>query len=184
LLAVVGVEPDARLRVSRQHRPAPVGLSADIVITDQRPMPPAALRRCLAEGCTPEDWYALLNSKVFFWFDPDRLNRQRAAGGSPAAVVLVMDTGTLLGRHADRVALTPINSGAAMRRPARRGPSSFVPLAAWRESGWESEARALGTRPRPRSHRPAELTIADAVPDALECVVVVRRLESGEPFLP
>jgi hypothetical protein len=32
----------------------------------------------------PEDWFELLNSKVFFWLDVRRLNRQRLACGSVA----------------------------------------------------------------------------------------------------
>lgn len=147
-------------------------------------MPPAALRRCLADGTTPESWYELLNSKVFFWFDPKRLNRLRWAGGAPSQVVMVMDVGMLLANHADRISLAPINTGAAMRRPARRGQSTFVPYASWIVTGWDTEARALGTRPRPRSHIPVEMTVDGAIPDALACTAEVRILEPGDIFLP
>lgn len=168
----------------RQHRPAPVTLAPGIVLTDQRPMPPAALRRCLVDDWTPDRWYALLNAKVFFWLDAGRLNRQRRAGGAPAQIVMILDVERLLERHADRAAVAPINTGAAMRRPARRGPSSFVPYATWRATGWAIEAGALGTLPRPRSHRPAELTIDDAVPDVLDSMIEVRHLAPGDAFVP
>jgi hypothetical protein len=37
--------------------------------------------------------------------------------------------------------------------------------------------------PRPLSHPPAELSIADAMEDALDFLVDVRRLDPGEYFL-
>lgn len=51
-------------------------------------------------------------------------------------------------------------------------------------SGWQSEADALGSRPRPRSHSPVELTVRDAVPDAMQWVRHIHRLRSGERFVP
>jgi hypothetical protein len=58
-------------------------------IRGQRPMPPQALARCLDPGLTPADWYALLNGCVFFWLDPDRVDRPvRAASHRPAELVL------------------------------------------------------------------------------------------------
>lgn len=184
LLALAGLPEEECERLGRRHRPAKAMLAPGITITDQRPMPSAALRRCLAEGASPESWYALLNSRVFFWFDPNSLDRQRRAGGAPSQVVMVMDVGKLLAKYANRISLAPINTGAAMRKPARRGPSTFVPYASWVASGWETEAQALGMRPRPRSHKPAEMTVDVAVPDALECTVDVRKLEPHEVFAP
>jgi hypothetical protein len=73
----------------RHHRPASRGLAAGVLIRDQRPMPPKALMRCLRSGLMPEDWFELLNSKIFFWLDPRRLNRQRLACGASPQVALV-----------------------------------------------------------------------------------------------
>ncbi|HEV2066807.1 MAG TPA: hypothetical protein VGR08_08220, partial [Thermomicrobiales bacterium] len=80
LLQLAGVPKDERERLGRWHRPARAMIVPGITLTHQRPMPPAALRRCLVDGATPESWYELLNSRVFFWFDPKRLNRLRQAG--------------------------------------------------------------------------------------------------------
>jgi hypothetical protein len=145
-------------------------------------MPPLALERCLV-GLTAAAWYALLNSKVFFWFDRERLNRQRRACSGFSQVVLTIDSAPLLRRHADRAALTPINTGNARRRPARRGEATFVPYEVWSESGWLSEAQALGTRVRPRRHAPVELVINDSVPDVMDWVLSVHRLAPHE-YLP
>jgi hypothetical protein len=181
LLDLVEVSWRARMHIERRHRADQVVLPNGIVIRDQKPMPPAALERCL-RGLTPIEWYALLNKKVFFWFDVERLNRMRQACCQRPQVVMIIDTQRLLARHAERVALAPINTGNARRQPALRGPQTFVPYPLWIESGWTSETEALGTRRRPRSHRPVELTITHAAPDIMDFVVDVRQLGSGELF--
>ena len=81
LLERAGINGSIRDAVEREHRPKRTTLSTGLVIRDQRPMPPASLERCLV-GLTAPQWYELLNSKVFFWLDIERLNRQRRACGS------------------------------------------------------------------------------------------------------
>jgi hypothetical protein len=142
-------------------------------------MPPIALQRCLV-GLTTAQWYHLLNSKVFFWFDIGRLNRQRRACAEFPQVVLKIATDLLLNRYAAKAALTPINTGNARRKPALRGAATFVPYSEWTDTAWLSEAQALGTRPRPPRHPPVELTIADSVPDMMDFVVSVKNLPPGE----
>lgn len=144
-------------------------------------MPSQALARCLI-GMDPAGWYGLINSKVFFWLDPDRLNRQRRACEPRPQIVLTLDTKRLLARHGDAASLSPINSGNARRKPAQRGLSTFVPYDRWLESGWDSEAAGLGTKMRSRDHRPVELTIKDSVPDIMSLVVGLCHLGSGESF--
>ena len=163
----------------RDHTRLPSGAE----IRDQRPMPPSALERCLV-GMTPAEWYRLVNARVFFWFDFERLNRQRAACAHRQQVVLVVDVERLIARHADQITLTPINSGNARRRPATRGRATFVPYQSFVESGWRSEAEELGTKPRPRSHQPVELTVLDRVPDVASMLVRVVRLRQSQPFAP
>jgi hypothetical protein len=58
----------------REHTELPSGVH----IRDQCPQPPTPLESCLVD-MTPADWYALINSRVFFWLDYERLNRQRTA---------------------------------------------------------------------------------------------------------
>ena len=86
--------------------------------------------------------------------------------------------------YAERMALSPINSGHARRRPARRGRCTFVPYRLWIESGWSSEADGLGIPPRTYSQRPAELTVAGEAKEVMNCVIEVHRLEPGEAFRP
>src|SRR5215470_15728122 len=178
LVERAGMSGSSRAVIEREHRPKRTILSNGLVIRDQKPMPPAALERCLV-GLTSTQWYHLLNSKVFFWLDIERLNRQRRACGSFPQVVLKIATDRLLDRHAAQAALTPINTGNARRKPALRGAATFVPYSVWVNTSWLSEAQALGTRPRPRRYPPVELTITDSVPDVMDFVVNVQKLASG-----
>lgn len=165
----------------RAHRPRRVVLAPGVVINDQGPMPPNALSRCLV-GLTPDAWYALLNDRVFFWLDVARLTRLRRASRATSQAVLTVDVSRLLERHGTRASVAPINTGNARRRAASRGCSTFVPLTEWVGTRWATEAEGLGTRVRPRSHRPVELTIEGSVPDLAACLLDVRLLVAGELF--
>ena len=181
LIARAGLIGADRDILERAQRPDHTVLPKGAEIRDQKPMPTSALRACLV-GLTPADWCALINARVFFWFDPDRLNRQRAACGSRPQVVLTFDAPALVAAYEDMVALTPINTGNARRAPARRSAATFVPYESWIESGWASEVASLGTKERSRSHAPVELTVVGPIPDASRFVLAVTELGDGEAF--
>jgi hypothetical protein len=183
LLDRIGMGGACRTAIERAHRPNRTILPTGLVIRDQKPIPPAALGLCLV-GLTASRWYELLNSKVFFWFDHKRLNRQRRACSRSPQVVLILSSDRLLRRYAAQTALTPINTGNARRKPALRGAATFVPYSVWAHSAWLSEAQALGTRPRLRTHPPVELTVTDAVPDVMEFVLSVQYLAPNEYLRP
>lgn len=172
----------SKLSPATLHRPASLILADGTLIRDQAPMPPAALARCLVGGITPAEWYGLLNSQVFFWFDPARVERQRQACAPRPQVVLTIDTHRLLARHRERASVTPFNTGFARRRPAQRGRNTFVPYQTWLASTWATESAGQSNRCRPANHVPAELTILDAVPDVIDFVVAVRPLPTGIEF--
>ena len=178
LFRLTDVPIEAQVRISTTQRLQLTALSDQVAIRDQLPMPPAALRKCLV-GMTPAEWYALLNRMLFFWCDRERLNRQLKACGGRPQVVLTLDTKRLLARHADRVALTPFNTGNARRKPAIRGRATFVPYPVWFASAWRSEAEGLGIRERPPSHSPVELTVEGSVRDAAEFTVGIEHVRSG-----
>jgi hypothetical protein len=183
LFELAGLPKDERDRREQHYRPDHTELPGGVQIRDQKRMPTQSLKRCLV-GLTPAQWYQLLNNKVFFWLDPDRLNRQRNACGPRPQIVLVVHTQLLLTRHADRVALSPINTGNARRNPAVRGRSTFVPYTQWLESAWSSEAAGLGTRRRAKSHSPVELTVETAIPGIMEYIIDIQSLKPGERFRP
>jgi hypothetical protein len=176
LLGTCGV-PGFRLDGS--HRLSRTTLPNGCVVRDQKRIPSAALEKCLV-ALTPGEWYAMLNMRVFFWLDRDRLDRQRIACGPHPQVVMVVDVERLVARHHAGIELTPINTGNARRKPALRGRATFVPYREWLSSGWSSEAAALNTKARPHNHRPVELTVVDAVPDVMRLVTRVVELKKGE----
>ena len=89
LLDLAGIQGQERIRLEECRRSIHTKLPNGTYLRDQRPMPRQALARCLV-GMAPAEWYRLMNSKVFFWLDPDRLNRQRHACGMRPQMVLVI----------------------------------------------------------------------------------------------
>src|SRR3984957_4368129 len=76
----------------RAHRPGNVRLSETVLIRDLKPMPPSHPPGGARGGrLAPADWYALLNSFVFFWLDPRRMERQRRACLGRPQVLLTFD---------------------------------------------------------------------------------------------
>src|ERR1035438_2422697 len=99
------------------------------VIRDQKVLSDSALAKCL-EGATPRQWYELLNRKTFFWLHPERLRRLlegRAYRGRKHCV-LTVDTRRLIERNAERVTLSPINSGSTIWKPVPRSPAIFYQI--------------------------------------------------------
>jgi len=91
-----------------------------VQVRDQRPMPAKALKQCLV-GMTPAEWFALINSKVFFWLDVDRLNRQRRACEPRPQVVIEIDTEGLLAHHAERMRYHQSTQGTPAASPRTVG---------------------------------------------------------------
>ena len=176
LFAVAGPRREAILR---RHRPEGVTLTHPVhgtaVVRDQKPMGDAALRRCLAGGMHPADWYELLNGKVFFWLTRARLLRLlggRAYRGMEHEV-LEIDALALVGAYRGRVMLSPINSGATFALgPQARGAETFRTIADYDLAYWRQR--------RPAPDCVVELTVAYAVPDVARFVrrVVTMRGEA------
>ena len=124
-----------------------------------------ALEKSLS-GFTAREWYETLNRRVFFWVEWKRLQKllgARAYRDRPH-LVLEVDTAKLLERHAGRVTLSPINSGATFpMNPAPRGPETFRHIA---------------------EHDPAkpivELSVDYAVPNTQELTLSVSRWHGTE----
>ena len=171
-------EPD-RLALIGAQRAQHTILPTGVQIRDQKPMPAKALASCLV-GLTPSEWYALINAHVFFWFDLDRVNRQRAACGARPQVVAVVRTAQLLEHFAEIIFLTPFNVGYALRKPALRAEATLVPHKMWSSSGWRTEARATGCKTRSHSQRPAELLVRGPIPRFERFVEAVVKLPPGQ----
>lgn len=84
----------------------------EAVIRDQKPLHSGA--NPFIKGMTPNQYYQLLNGKVFFWTRRERLVSllgARAYRGR-SHDVLIVDTQSLVQRHLEEITLSPINSGA------------------------------------------------------------------------
>jgi len=126
-------------------------------LRDQKPIPPRALARCLDDGLAPADWYRLLNGRSFFWLSEARLQGMLSTYGDRPHVVLTVETAALVGAHRKRIELSRINSGYALRVPARRGRDTFLSIAAYRHPGI------------------SELSVVGGVPDIARHVLAVER---------
>ena len=175
LLDLFEVVGEDRRRLERTCRPAATPIRhpayGTAVLNDQTPMSEAALARCLDDGLTPADWLGLLNRRVFLWADEAGLSRLAGAKANRgrAVEVLVVDTLGLARAHAERIELSPINSGATLRKAARRGTATFTPLAELSYDQWR--------RKRGRLDRILEVTVLDGVPDVARYVTDVRRVD-------
>nr|WP_137831577.1 hypothetical protein [Methylobacterium sp. L1A1] len=171
LFAIDGAAREAALR----RRPESIVLErADlgrIVLRDQKPLNDKALTRCLRDGLVPADWHARLNGRVFFWLSRKRVQTLLAgrAYRDHAHEVLEIEAAPFVAAYADRIELSPINSGATGQFPAPRGADTFLPLDAYPYAQWR--------RKRSRGERVVELTVPGSVPDIARFVrrVVVMR---------
>ena len=166
LLELTGISKSEQTTILRNHRPDSVRLSGTVQIRDQRPMPPAALAVALDDGLKPSDWYALLNRHVFLWPERDRMERQLGACGGRPQILLTFDGAALFDVFGGDAFLSPINSGNARRKAARRGVQTLVPYHVWREHGW-----ATGQRTRP----PAEVLFRCKIPATAPYLIDVRK---------
>ncbi len=105
----------------------------DVVIRDQKVMPPKDLGKCLLGGMTPQEWYEYINKRIFFWVKWERLEwflGAREYRNEPHLVITV-DTRGLLERYAKLVTLTNMNTGSTIYdkerfdRPRLRGKQTF-----------------------------------------------------------
>lgn len=177
LLDLFEVNGSERSRLESAHRPTSERIRhpkyGEATVRDQIPMSDAGLARCLEDGLTPQDWYRLLNSKVFFWLTIERLNRLLGANAyrDAAHTILTVDTEAVLANHAGRVQLSPINSGCTKPYPHPRGKSTFQPPSTYPFAAYEHARR--------RREPVVELAVEGGVPDIRDLVIRVEERRSG-----
>lgn len=168
LMDLYDVHDPMRLQIERRHRPKSVPIKADglpgAVIRDQIPMTDGGLKKALPNGFEPSEWYALLNSKIFFWLSIERLHRLTDAKAyrDHEHDVLEIDTRSLVEAHRDRIWLCPINSGCTKPFPHKRDESIFSRIADYPYSHWRER--------RGKKERAVELAVDYSVPDIVSHV--------------
>ena len=142
------------------------------VIRDQKPMTDSNLRRALHDGLTPEDWYRLLNSRVFFWLTEGRLHRLLKAGtySGKSHDVLFVETRPLVQNYSHRITLSPMNSGNTRPYPHKRGRNTFLSI--------DNYPYSQERKKRPREPV-VELAVEGGVPDIAEYVIEVSEMRDG-----
>lgn len=171
-LKVQGVD---RARFESEHRDQKMDVRAghpsNIVLRDQKPMPEGRLLQALTDGTTPQQWYELINEKVFFWVEEERLHRLLGARDyrNLEHDVLTLNSAELVQAYADKIWLCHMNSGNTWPIPHRRGTEVF---------------RRIADYPVKTSGRPAkavvELVVDYAVPNIADYVLEVRRMKGSE----
>lgn len=181
LLDLYGVTGNERDAIEGQRRPQGVVLQhptlQPALVRDQKPLSDAGLAACLLDGLSPQDWYRLLNSRVYFWLTKDRLIRLLEARPYKALAhdVLEVDTASLIEAHRPGIALSPINSGALGPFPTtatKRGRRTFLPIDDYPYADWRKRGRKPG-------ERVVELTVDDGVPDIRRFVRRVTRMQGS-----
>ena len=131
------------------------------------------LRSCLSVGCSPADWYRILNSKVFFWPTKERVLSLISARAykKKRHTIITVDSNRLLTHYSKKTFLSRINSGAIIYRPTPRGPATFVPFEKWPDK----------VRPRVGTLKVAvvELAINYGIPDIREFIIRVDEARNG-----
>jgi hypothetical protein len=178
LFQITGAE---REEIESQRRPKIYEIRHPLLgaaqIRDNKPLREQFLRECLVDS-TPREFYRLLNRKVFFWVDPERLDRliNARAYKNRAHDVLTIDTRRLLELHGDRLGLASFNTGSTLYPNCpKRGPDTFQPVASF----------DLAAAKRWRGNKDAivEAVVDYAVPDVAEFVTRIERREAGHPTI-
>lgn len=142
-----------------------------IVLRDQKPMPPERLQTALIDGTTPAEWYKLINEKVFFWAEEHRLLGLLGARDYRHLEhdVLTIDSARFVRTHVSKIWLCHMNSGNTWPMPHARGIDVFK-----RIPDYPANSRGKPTKPV------VELVVDHSVPDIRRFVIEVRRMRGSE----
>lgn len=177
LLDLHGVTGTDRAAIERMRRPDSVAVRGmglpTATIRDNKPMTASALKKCLEDGLTPEEWFALLNERAFFWLSKKRLSKllNAKAYRERPQTVLTVDTKSLLEAHRDKIELSPLNSGATIYNPLPRGRASFLPIGDYPFDKRRAE--------KGREYWVVELVVRRGVPDIKDHLIAAHHVHKG-----
>ncbi len=99
------------------------------VIRDQKPIIESKLETAL-QDCTVEEWYRLLNKRVFFWLTMERLITLLSAREyrKKPHTILTLETLPLVTDYEASITLSPMNSGNTLPIAHPRGSKTFLSL--------------------------------------------------------
>jgi hypothetical protein len=151
--------PGIRESLLQQRRPEQVAIEHPehglAIVRDHKPIREAALAEALV-GMSPEQWFCVLNERVFFFLQRLRLESLLGAYSKAPQIVITVDTASLVSAHEERIELCRINSGYAQpHNKVARNRQSFLPIADYTHRD--------RVEPNPRGLDIAELTVVGAV---------------------
>ena len=155
---------EERFKLLSKRRDAAIAIQG-ITFRDHGPLNEKMLAKCLTIGSTQE-WFELLNKKVFFWLSWARLERFLLAYGMKRQLILEIPTQVLVERYRERISLCHLNSGAVRDIKHKRGPESFQKIPDYKYNSRNS---------------PAELTVEGTIPDIK--FLVSRVYETGGGYV-
>ncbi|PIB53749.1 hypothetical protein [Pseudomonas sp. 2822-17] len=171
----LAVADGERARYESEHRGQKMdvksGDPSSIVLRDQKPMPEGRLITALTGGTTPRQWYELINGKVFFWAEEQRLHGLLGARDYRKLEhdVLTLDSSTFIPAYAEAIWLCHMNSGNTWPMPHRRGTEIFCKIVDYPV-----------TRTGKPKKKVVELVVDYAVPNIADYVLEVRRMKGNE----
>lgn len=170
--------PEVSAAILEQRRPRNVVLDhatlGQLVIRDQAPLREQFLINSLSD-LTVAQWLEMLNNRVFFWLHADKLNTLLSARRyrNLAHDVITVDTASLVTAYADRIRLSPINSGATLYPNATiRGSDTFMAIGSYPYEFYR--------RRRETKNAIVELAVIDGVPDLVQHIVRVESRQRDE----
>jgi len=161
LLDLFEVNREARVAIERRRRAGSIAITHPVygaaVIRDQKVLSEAKLRSCL-EDCTLETWFRLLNERVFFWLNLQRLTTFMSAREYRGRLhtVLTIETEPLVRKYLTKIRLSSMNSGNTSPFAHPRGLKTF------KRMGSYPFAQRL---PRGDYYCVVELAVSGGVPD-------------------
>lgn len=169
------LEGPARLDFESRHRPEMMRVDSthapSTMLRDQKPMSDVRLVMALDGSCTPQEWYELLNHKVFMWATHPRLITLHSARHyrNMEHDVLTIDTAAFLARYSDVVELCHMNSGNTFPIPHQRTSAVFQKI-----RDYPVKPSGLPVR------EVAEVTVPQAIPDICDFIVAVDSYRGAE----
>lgn len=134
LLTLFGVAGETRRSIELRRRPEARVVEhpahGRVVIRDQKPIVESKLMAAL-QGCSPEEWYAILNARVFFWLTEERLRTLLSARAyrNRTHTVLTLETLALAKDYEPSITLSPMNSGNTLPIAHPRGLDTLKRMA-------------------------------------------------------
>jgi hypothetical protein len=140
------------------------------ILRDQKPLSAKNLTRCLVD-CDAPTWYRLLNERVFFWLDQERLMTLMSAReySEKQHTVLQVNTASLVERYEKTIELAHMNTGNTRPMPHPRGRLTFRKM-----DDYDYQRR----RSLPDYSAVVELTVLGGVPDISQDLLRVENAAS------